>query len=108
MYGLALIAIIAVMGGAIAYIGDKLGTKVGKKKLSIFGLRPKYTSVIVTIITGILISAATLGLLTPTITGFLPARATNREETSSASCGVSLPPSPLTPSTTKPFAPCLR
>ncbi len=64
MYGLALIAIIAVMGGAIAYIGDKLGTKVGKKKLSMFGLRPKHTSIIVTIVTGILISAATLGLMT--------------------------------------------
>lgn len=64
MYGVALIAVIAVMGGAIAYIGDKLGTKVGKKKLSMFGLRPKHTSIIVTIVTGILISAATLGLLT--------------------------------------------
>ena len=64
MYGLALIAIIAIMGGAIAYIGDKLGTKVGKKKLSIFGLRPKHTSIIVTIVTGILISATTLGMMT--------------------------------------------
>lgn len=64
MYGLALIAIIAIMGGAIAYIGDKLGTKVGKKKLSIFGLRPKHTSIIVTIVTGILISATTLGVMT--------------------------------------------
>ncbi|MDD4599679.1 MAG: DUF3084 domain-containing protein [Negativicutes bacterium] len=63
MYGLMLIAVIAIMGGAIAYIGDKLGTKVGKKKLTIFGLRPKYTSIIVTIITGILISASTLGVL---------------------------------------------
>lgn len=35
-----------------------------KKKLSIFGLRPKHTSIIVTIVTGILISAATLGLMT--------------------------------------------
>ena len=64
MYGLVLIAVIAVMGGAIAYIGDKLGTKVGKKKLTIFGLRPKHTSILVTIITGILISASTLGILT--------------------------------------------
>ncbi len=64
MYGVVLIAIIAVMGGAIAYIGDKLGTKVGKKKLSIFGLRPKHTSIIVTIVTGILISAITLGFMT--------------------------------------------
>ncbi len=64
MDGLALIAIIAVMGGAIAYIGDKLGTRVGKKKLSMFGLRPKHTSIIVTIVTGILISAATIGIMT--------------------------------------------
>lgn len=63
MYGIILIAIIAVMGGAIAYIGDKLGTKVGKKKLTIFGLRPKHTSIVVTIITGILIAACTLGVL---------------------------------------------
>lgn len=64
MYGLVLIAVIAVMGGAIAYIGDKLGTRVGKKKLTIFGLRPKHTSIVVTIITGILIAASTLGVLT--------------------------------------------
>lgn len=63
MYGIILIAVIAVMGGAIAYIGDKLGTKVGKKKLSIFGLRPKHTSIVVTIITGILIAGSTLGVL---------------------------------------------
>jgi len=63
MYGIVLIFVLIVMGGAIAYIGDKLGTKVGKKKLSIFGLRPKHTSIIVTIITGILITSSTLGVL---------------------------------------------
>lgn len=66
MYGLQLIAVLAIMGGIIAYIGDKLGTKVGKKKLSIFGLRPKHTSILVTIVTGILIAASTLGVLTVT------------------------------------------
>ncbi|VBB09286.1 Hypothetical protein LUCI_4576 [Lucifera butyrica] len=66
MYGLALIAVLVVMGGAIAYIGDKLGTKVGKRKLTIFGLRPKHTSIVVTVITGILIAASTLGILTLT------------------------------------------
>lgn len=64
MYGLTLIAVLAVMGGVIAYIGDKLGTKIGKKKLTIFGLRPKHTSILVTIVTGILIAATTLGILT--------------------------------------------
>ncbi|HBS58399.1 MAG TPA: DUF3084 domain-containing protein, partial [Firmicutes bacterium] len=43
MFGISLIAVLAVMGGMIAYIGDKIGTKVGKRKLSVFGLRPKHT-----------------------------------------------------------------
>lgn len=64
MFGLALIAVLAITGGMIAYIGDKLGTKVGKKKLTIFGLRPKHTSIVVTIITGILITVSTIGILT--------------------------------------------
>ncbi len=63
MYGIVLIAVLAVTGGAIAYIGDKLGTKVGKRKLTIFGLRPKHTSIIVTIVTGILIVLCTMGVL---------------------------------------------
>ncbi|HWR38260.1 MAG TPA: DUF3084 domain-containing protein [Patescibacteria group bacterium] len=63
MYGIALIVILAVMGGAIAYIGDKLGSRIGKKKLSVFGLRPKHTSILMTIITGVMIAAATLGIL---------------------------------------------
>ena len=64
MFGIALIAILAITGGIIAYIGDKLGTKVGKKKLTIFGLRPKHTSILVTIVTGILITVSTIGILT--------------------------------------------
>lgn len=64
MFGLTLILVLVIMGGVIAYIGDKIGMKVGKKRLTIFGLRPKHTSIIITIITGILIAALTLALLT--------------------------------------------
>jgi len=64
MYSLMLITVLVIMGGAIAYIGDKLGSKVGKKKMTIFGLRPKYTSILVTIVTGIIIAASTLGVMT--------------------------------------------
>ena len=63
MFGLTLILVLAIMGGAIAFIGDKLGSKIGKKRLSVFGLRPYHTSVLMTVITGILIAAATLGVL---------------------------------------------
>lgn len=63
LVGLNIILIIAIMGGAIAFIGDKLGSRIGKKRMSIFGLRPKHTSIIMTIIMGIFISASTLGIL---------------------------------------------
>ena len=60
MYGLYLIAVLVVTGGAIAFIGDRLGTKIGKKRLSIFGLRPRHTSNVVTVITGFVITALTI------------------------------------------------
>ena len=44
MSGVALIVILLVASGLIAYAGDYVGRKAGKKKLSIFNLRPKYTS----------------------------------------------------------------
>lgn len=63
MFGLTLIAVLVVMGGIIAYIGDWLGSKVGKRKLTVFGLRPKHTSILFTIVTGIIIAGVTLGTL---------------------------------------------
>ena len=66
LVGVKILVIIALMGGLIAYMGDKLGTKVGKRRMSLFGLRPKHTSIIVTIVTGLLVAAATVGVLTIT------------------------------------------
>ncbi len=63
MYGIVLIAALIVTGGAIAVIGDRVGSKVGKKKLSLFGLRPRHTSVIVTIVTGVAITTLTFAVL---------------------------------------------
>jgi uncharacterized protein (DUF3084 family) len=61
--GLILILVVLVLGGVIATVGDRLGTRVGKARLSLFNLRPKQTAVVVTILTGTLISASTLGVL---------------------------------------------
>lgn len=58
-----LILAILVLGGLIASLGDRLGTKVGKARLSLFNLRPKQTAIVVTVVTGTLISASTLGIL---------------------------------------------
>ncbi|HHY47844.1 MAG TPA: DUF3084 domain-containing protein [Firmicutes bacterium] len=63
LYGLTLVLALIVTGGLIAYVGDRIGRKVGRRRLTIFGLRPKYTSIIITIITGIMVSTTTLAVL---------------------------------------------
>lgn len=63
MYGFPLIIVLAIAGGVIAYVGDRIGMKVGRKRLSMFGLRPKYTSMIVTILTGVMIAGCSIILL---------------------------------------------
>jgi uncharacterized protein (DUF3084 family) len=64
--GYILIVAVLVLGGLLATLGDRIGTKVGKARLSLFKLRPRNTAVVVTIITGSLISASTLGILLAT------------------------------------------
>ena len=54
MLGVVIVLILMVMGGIIAFLGDKIGSKVGKRRLTMFGLRPKYTSIIITIVSGVL------------------------------------------------------
>lgn len=63
MHGIYLIAVMVIVGGIIAFVGDKLGTKIGKKRLSMFGLRPRHTSMIVTVITGSLITGLSIGTM---------------------------------------------
>ncbi|MGD1920594.1 MAG: DUF3084 domain-containing protein, partial [Pleurocapsa sp.] len=61
--GYILIAAIFILGGIIAAFGDRLGTKIGKARLRLFNLRPRQTAMVITVITGMLISALTLGIL---------------------------------------------
>ncbi len=63
MYGFGLILVLAVVGGLIAYFGDRIGMKVGKKRLTLFGLRPKHTGVLITIVTGIFIAISSITVL---------------------------------------------
>ena len=64
MVGIRLMLIMAVVGGIIAYIADKLGTQIGKKKMTIFGLRPKHTAILLTVISGMLISLVSIAVVT--------------------------------------------
>lgn len=63
MFGVWLMLLLAVIGGIIAYIADKLGSRIGKKRLTIFGLRPHNTSVLLTVLSGVLIALCSIGIL---------------------------------------------
>ncbi|MFI5359580.1 MAG: DUF3084 domain-containing protein [Halanaerobiales bacterium] len=66
MYGVLLILFVVGLSGFIAYLGDRIGMKVGKRRISLFGLRPKYTSIIITVLTGIIIASLTITIILAT------------------------------------------
>jgi uncharacterized protein (DUF3084 family) len=61
--GWLLILALLVLGGVLSTLGDRLGSRVGKARLSLFKLRPRRTAVLITVLTGSLISAISLGLM---------------------------------------------
>src|SRR5258708_28937435 len=52
-----------LMGGFIAYNGDLIGRKFGKRRVTLFHLRPKHTAILITSFTGLLISGLTTGIM---------------------------------------------
>lgn len=58
-----LLIVLVIASGFIAYWGDLLGRRMGKRRLTLFGLRPKYTAIVVTTITGMIIAGLTLAIL---------------------------------------------
>ena len=63
MTGFVLIFAVACLGGVIATVGDRIGMKVGKSRLSLFNLRPRQTATLVSVATGMVASFSTLMLL---------------------------------------------
>ena len=63
MTGWLLILSLLVLGGILSTLGDRLGTRVGKARLSIFNLRPKSTAVLITVFTGSIISAIAFAIM---------------------------------------------
>ena len=63
MTGWVLLLSLLILGGVLSTLGDRLGSRVGKARLSLFGLRPRQTAVMITVLTGSLISALSLGLM---------------------------------------------
>jgi uncharacterized protein (DUF3084 family) len=63
MYSLILVFTVIIISGLIAFVGDWVGLKIGKKRVTIFGLRPHSTAIFITIISGILIAIITVTIL---------------------------------------------
>ncbi|HEY3281108.1 MAG TPA: DUF3084 domain-containing protein [Armatimonadota bacterium] len=55
-----LIGMWVLVSGTVAYVGDYLGRKMGKKRLTLWGLRPRHTAILSTVVTGMLIAILTL------------------------------------------------
>jgi hypothetical protein len=58
--GVLLIPVLIALSGAIALVGNAVGRGIGRRRLSLFGLRPRYTAQLVTVVTGMLITLLTL------------------------------------------------
>ena len=62
-YSIIFIIVWVLGSGVIAYLGDKIGRRMGKRRLSAFGLRPRHTATLFTVATGMLIASLTLGAI---------------------------------------------
>lgn len=62
LYTLLFIILLIGLAATIAYLADRLGRYVGKKRLSLLGWRPKRTGQIIGMLSGVLVMFMTLGL----------------------------------------------
>ncbi len=59
-FGVILVPLLIVVSGGIAYVGNLVGRAIGRRRLTLFGLRPRYTAQIITIATGMIITVITV------------------------------------------------
>jgi hypothetical protein len=52
--------IIVAVSGLIAYVGDWIGRKMGRRRLTLLGLRPRYTAIVISVGVGVIIASLTL------------------------------------------------
>lgn len=56
----SLLATLLIVSAVVAWLGDIIGMKVGKKRITIFKMRPKYTTRLISVLTGVAIAFVTL------------------------------------------------
>jgi uncharacterized protein (DUF3084 family) len=55
-----LIPLLILLSGLVAFVGNVVGRNIGRRRLAVLGLRPRYTAQLITVITGMLITVVTL------------------------------------------------
>lgn len=58
-----LIPVLILVSGLVAFIGNLVGRAIGRKRLTLFGVRPRYTAQIITVLTGMTITVVTLAVV---------------------------------------------
>jgi uncharacterized protein (DUF3084 family) len=58
-----LIPTLILVSGLVAFVGNLVGRAIGRRRLAVFGLRPRYTAQAITVITGMLITVVTLAVV---------------------------------------------
>jgi len=58
-----LIPVLILVSGLVAFIGNLVGRSIGRRRLSVLGLRPRHTAELITVMTGMLITVVTLGVV---------------------------------------------
>ncbi len=60
---LFLIPTLILVSGLVAFIGNLVGRSIGRRRLTLLGLRPRYTAQVITIVTGMMITVVTLAVV---------------------------------------------
>lgn len=58
-----LIPTLILVSGLVAFIGNLVGRNIGRRRLTVLGLRPRYTAQIITVLTGMMITVVTLAVV---------------------------------------------
>jgi uncharacterized protein (DUF3084 family) len=59
-YGWLLATVLVLVSGLIAYLGDILGRRLGRRRITLFNLRPRHTAILISVVAGMLITILTL------------------------------------------------
>ena len=58
-----LIPTLILVSGLVAFVGNLVGRSIGRRRLAVLGLRPRYTAQLITVLTGMLITVVTLAVV---------------------------------------------